>query len=333
MEKLKFAVLPASGFGSALAVPLAKNGHEIILWFQSEDGDEQVDHFSHFHENKKRLAGQVFTENVTATADLEEAVLGADILIVAPQARYYGEVLRRLPKNDAIVLCGSKGFDPENNLKLSQVAMNIDPSLEGRYAVIGGPNFAREIAQRLPTTTVIASRSLAVRRRLQLAFNNSEFKVYANPDPVGVEVGGALKNPYAIIAGIAFGLYQSENGRAAVFTRSAKEMVKIGESLGGCKETFMNLSGLGDLFESCSGTRSRNYKAGLQIADGMSVAQIIDQGETVEGFDTAKAVLRLTQELDLATPLIEKLNEVLYLGLDPRIAARQLMEREPAEEY
>lgn len=361
--KLTAAVVPAGQWGTALAVPLSKGGHSVRLYFRSE---EEASLFNQKRVNERRLPGVTLPENVSATADLAEAVRDADLIVVAPASGGLRDVCRQLrplvPEKSVIVsvvkalfaeeprlpsqviaaeLFGHSGdaqldaqADPcrhaeSNPQRLSESSRQRDfESVARRIAVVSGPNFATEIARELPSGTVAASADLTTARLVQSALMTERLRVWTSNDLVGVQLGGALKNIIAIGAGLSDGLGMGHNARATLITRGVAEIARLGVALGADPMTFAGVSGIGDLILTCTGDLSRNRQAGLALARG----EALDPGVTVEGVPTTRATYMLARELGIDMPITEVVYRILYEGLPPEEGLRCLMTRQPRHE-
>lgn len=329
---MNVAIVPAGQWGTALAVPLLENNHHVTLWFRAAADAAE---FNRTHENARRLAGVVFPASVVATSDLAAAVAGADLVVLGPASLGLREVAGALGpvlNPAAAVVCITKGLEPETDLRMSQVVAAVAPGVAARLAVLSGPNFAVEVARRLPTATVVASADAAVAQFVQAALATSRFRPYTHDDVVGVELGGALKNVIAIGVGIADGMGMGDNARAALITRGIAEMARLGAALGAQQTTFAGLSGLGDLVLTCTGDQSRNRQAGLAIGRGTPAGTVLGSGKTIEGAPTARAALELARKLGVEMPITEQIEQVLYEGLDSTVAVQRLMTREATGE-
>lgn len=307
MAKLNISILPAGAWGSALAVPLLDNGHKVKLY-----------------------PGPDFTN-----PKIEKAVKGIDVLILACSSAHVRSLFQKITPNlsqNTIVLCVAKGIEQNTNLCMSQVLKDINPKINSRLAVLSGPNFAKEVSQRLPTMTVVASENSRVAKLLQKAFTTKNFRVYTQDDVLGVELGGALKNVVALGVGIGDGLRVGENGRAALITRGITEMIRLGTALGAKRSTFTGLSGLGDLILTCTSTQSRNHQAGLKIAQGVDSKELLSSNQTIEGLYTAKAVFELAKKKKIRIPIMETVYKIVYQGLKPKLGFQKLMELELSSE-
>ncbi|MFB1487194.1 MULTISPECIES: NAD(P)H-dependent glycerol-3-phosphate dehydrogenase [unclassified Thiocapsa] len=326
------AVLGAGSWGTALAILLYRNGHCVRLWGHEV---EQVAALRRDGENRLFLPGVPLPADVSPTTSLEEALAGAsDCLIVVPSHAFRGmadQIARQLP--DAMgVAWATKGLDPASGELLHAVAQE---SLGTRaLAVVSGPSFAQEVARGLPTAVTVASADVAFAERIARLLHGERFRAYTSSDMVGVEVCGAAKNVLAIATGIADGLGFGANARAALITRGLAELIRIGTALGGHKETFMGLAGIGDLVLTCTDNQSRNRRMGLALAAGASLSEAQAKiGQEVEGVVTALAINRLASRLGIEMPISEQVYRVLYEGVSPETATRSLLEREPKAEF
>jgi glycerol-3-phosphate dehydrogenase (NAD(P)+) len=326
------AVLGAGSWGTALAILLCRNGHRVRLWGHDV---EQIDALRRDGENRLFLPGVPLPEDLAATPSLDEALSGAsDCLIVVPShafRRVVEETARRLPETMGVAWA-TKGLDPASGDLLHAVAQE---SLGARaLAVVSGPSFAQEVAHGLPTAVTVASADVAFAERVARRLHGERFRAYTSSDMVGVEVCGAAKNVLAIATGIADGLGFGANTRAALITRGLAELIRIGTALGGRKETFMGLAGIGDLVLTCTDNQSRNRRMGLALAAGASLADAQAKiGQEVEGVVTALAMHRLASRLGIEMPISEQVYRVLYEGASPESATRALLEREPKAEF
>lgn len=330
-SKFNISILPAGAFGTALGIPLSDNGHLVKLYFRK---DEDVAIFNQTKENIKRLPKIKFNGTTSATSNLKKA-LAADILVLACDAihvRGFFTQIKPFLNENTKILCVSKGIEQETNLGMSQVLEQIEPKISKRLAIMSGPNFAIEVAQRLPALTVVAATNQEIARLFQKVFTTKDFRVYTQDDVIGVELGGALKNVIAIGVGIGDGLNMGENARAALITRGITEMIKLGTRLGADKSTFAGLSGMGDLILSCTGGRSRNHQAGLKIGKGMDPKDLLSSDKTIEGLHTVRAAVELAKEKKIKVPIMEMVYKIVYQDLKPRIGFTKLMRIELSSE-
>ncbi len=328
--KLQIAIVPAGRYGTALAVPAAAGGHGVRLWRRTPGWAERWDR------GHPALTGLRLPENVRACGELRDAVAGADLVILAPASVVLREHCRKIRpylRPDAVVVSVTKGLEPETHLRMSQVIAEELPEHAGRIVALSGPNFAHEVAQGRPAGTVVACPDVAVAEFVQDALMTDRFRVYTNPDIIGVELSGALKNVIALGVGISDGLQFGDNARAALITRGLTEIARLGVAMGANVLTFAGLAGMGDLVLTCTGDASRNRAAGLAIGRGKSSRQFVDETHlTVEGIRTTQAAWKLAQQLGVRMPITEQIYRVLYEDLSPVEAMKALMSREKTYE-
>lgn len=324
------AILPAGVWGTALAVPASSAGRRVRLWRRTPGWAESWDR------GHPALPGLKLPENVVACDSAQAAVSGADLVILSPAGAGLRPVCRLVRPHlrpDAVIVCATKSIEPETHLLVHQVVEEELPGHRGRIVALSGPNFAHEVAAGLPTGAVAACPDLSLADWVQQALMTDRFRVYTNPDLVGVELAGALKNVIALGAGISDGLGMGDNARAALITRGLVEMARLGRAMGANPLTFAGLAGMGDLVLSCTGDSSRNRRAGLAIGRGQSAeAFLAETGLTVEGITTARAGWQLAQRLGVRMPITEAIYQVLYEGLPPLTAMERLMARPRAHE-
>ncbi len=329
------SVIGAGSWGTALAILLGRKGVKTLLWGRRP---EFVDELARHRENRTYLPGHRFPDSLRLTSDLREAVTGADtLLFVVPShgmrtvATKVAEILNTqqyssLPK---AVVFGSKGIENDTLLTMSELLEQVLPeSLTGRIACLSGPSFAEEVACSMPTAVTVAAPEHRLAERLQSLFSTDYFRVYASVDLIGVQLGGALKNVMAIAAGISDGLGFGHNSRAALITRGLAEMARLGVQRGANPLTFAGLAGLGDLVLTCTGDLSRNRQVGLKLGQGLSIEQILDEMKMVaEGVKTSKSAYQMAQRFHVDMPITVQVYKVLYQGLDPRDAVKELLTR------
>jgi glycerol-3-phosphate dehydrogenase (NAD(P)+) len=331
MANAPVLVVGAGSWGTALALVLARNGRRVRLW------DSDRDHIRRIRaegRNRRYLPqaqfppGVEIIETVDAAGELPEG-----IVIAAPcQAlREVLALLRQFGLQDRRLCLACKGLQPGALLLNHQVVEEMLGAVS--MAVLSGPSFAAEVATGLPTAVTVAARDPMVADLWRNCFHQETFRVYTHDDIVGVQVGGAVKNVMAIAAGIADGLGYGANTRAALITRGLAEIIRLGVALGGKKDTFMGLTGLGDLVLTCTDDQSRNRRLGLAIAHGQSVAAARQAiGQTVEGIDTAAATLALAGRHKVEMPITEQVVGVLSGRTSPAAAVQNLLAREPKPE-
>jgi glycerol-3-phosphate dehydrogenase (NAD(P)+) len=323
-------VLGAGSWGTALAIQFARAGHSAVLWARDAS---QVDAFAAARRNARYLPDAPFPPQLEVTSDLCAAVTRAEIALVAvpsPGFRTLLEALRPLPVTR--LAWATKGFELDTGLLPYQVVAELFPA-ETATAVLSGPTFAREVGAGLPSAMTVASTNRAYARQLAASISTDTFRAYTSDDVIGVEVGGATKNVYAIGAGIADGLGFGANTRIALIARGLAEMTRLGLALGGKHQTFMGLAGMGDLVLTSTDDQSRNRRFGLALARGASVTDALRAiGQVVEGYNASLAVHRVALRLGVAMPIVEQLYQVLHEGRDPRDAVTTLMRRPLAHE-
>lgn len=326
------AVLGVGSWGTALGLLLARNDHAVRLW--GHDPDEIIP-LHRDRENRRYLSGIPFPPTLSAGTDLAEAVAGADLVLVAVPSHAYGATLARLrPHLPPFVgfAWATKGLEHGSGRFLHEVTVEVLGEA-WPAAVISGPSFAREVALGLPTAVTVAARDTAHARRVATLLHGSNLRAYTSTDVIGVELGGAIKNVLAIAAGIADGLGFGANARAALITRGLAEMVRLGLAVGGQRETFMGLAGIGDLVLTCTDDQSRNRRFGLMIGRGETAASAFATiGQVVEGAATAREALQLARQHQVDMPITEQVDRVLHHGQNPRQAVESLLARDPKPE-
>ncbi|MDD5404825.1 MAG: NAD(P)-dependent glycerol-3-phosphate dehydrogenase [Sulfuricella sp.] len=328
---MKFAVLGAGAWGTALAVSLCAH-HDVTLWARNASQSAEM---ARQRRNSRYLPDISLPDNLIFSSDLAEALHGADLaLAVVPSGALrplLREVAKVAPGEPVIWAC--KGFEAgSRKLPHEVVSEELLPSTP--CGVLSGPSFAREVALGLPTALTLASSNESFARHSALALHSQRLRVYASNDVLGVELGGAVKNVLAIAAGISDGMGFGHNARAALITRGLAEITRLGLTLGGQRETFMGLAGMGDLILTCTGDLSRNRQVGLQLAQGKSLEAILrDLGHVAEGVNTAREVLQLARDHEVDMPITEAVYQVLYQSLAPRTAVEGLLSRAPSAEF
>lgn len=327
MSNLKFGVIGAGSWGTALALLLAKNGIDTLIWGKEPKILSEIETE---HKNQKYLPDIVLPDKLKAAHSFEQLSQCTDLLIAVPSVAFkqvVQSIHQQLPQHTRLVYA-TKGFEHgTTNLLHSVIETTFSTSFE--YAVLSGPTFALEVAKGLPTAVTVASNNDNYARFLAECLHNPSFRAYTSNDIIGVEIGGAVKNVLAIGAGIADGLGFGANTRAALITRGLAEIIRLGHALGADSETLMGLSGMGDLVLTCTDNLSRNRRFGIALAKGTAPEQAKQQiGQVVEGVETAKAVFELCCSLKIYAPIIEQVYEVLFKQLDPSAAVLNLFSRE-----
>lgn len=327
------AVIGAGSWGTTVAAIVSAHA-PTTLWGRNPAIVEAV---AGRHENPEYLPGIVLPEHLRATTDLAEACVGAQVLIMAVPSHGFRAVLERAAPYvdvEAPVISLAKGIENETLLRMSEVVLEVLPLHDpDRVAVLTGPNLAVEIAEGQPAASVIACRDPDTARRLQLLCSSSRFRVYTNPDVVGCEIAGALKNVIAIAAGAAAGLGYGDNTQAALITRGLAELARLGSALGGAAMTFAGLAGLGDLVATCTSPKSRNRSVGFELGRGRSLDDIVAETNMVaEGVKSTPAVLQLAARAGIEMPIASLVGAVLTEGRNPADLVPELMLREAKAE-
>ena len=324
MPDKTIAVLGGGSFGTALANIAAENGFNARLYMRDAGQAEAV---NKQRLNERYMPGYALHENLQATTDLAQAVSGAPLVIIAIPSTSFRAVLASIKPHltpDQILVSTTKGIEADGFRLMSQI---MQEEIDNPCGVISGPNLAKEIAQRVITATVVASADARVREAVQNTLSNHYFRVYASNDVFGVELGGALKNIYAIISGMAAALAMGENTRSMIVTRSLAEMSRFAVQLGANPMTFIGLAGVGDLIVTCMSPLSRNYRVGYALGEGKTLEQAVAVlGEVAEGVNTLKLVKHKADELEVYMPLVQGLYAVLYNELPVKDAIDMLMQ-------
>ncbi|UZN01868.1 NAD(P)H-dependent glycerol-3-phosphate dehydrogenase [Cellulomonas sp. S1-8] len=314
--RLRATVLGSGSWGTTFAAVMADAGCDVTVWGRDAATVEEI---AHEHRNTRYLPGIELPDRVGATHDVRAAVAGADVVAVAVPSQQARAVLAPLADAlpaDAVVVSLMKGVELDTDQRMSEVvaqSLGIDPD---RVAVLSGPNLAREIAQRQPTATVVASTSADTARLVARACASSYFRPYTNPDVVGVELCGAVKNVIALAVGISQGRGMGYNTMATVITRGLVEITRLGRALGADAETFPGLAGMGDLMATCASPDSRNHTLGVHIGRGMGLdAAVVATGGTAEGVKSCRSVLELATSLGVDMPITSAVVQVLHEGL------------------
>jgi glycerol-3-phosphate dehydrogenase (NAD(P)+) len=328
-NKEAVAVVGAGSWGTALAMVLADNGHEVRLWSHNET---QVNEINQFHTNKKYLPEIVLPELITGYASLSDALAGINTVILAVPTKAIREVLGKIKtvQNSPLTIAHvSKGIEPDSLLRISELIKAEMPSeLLRAVVVLSGPSHAEEVSKRHPTTVTVSSEDMSAAEEIQDLFINHNFRVYTNPDVIGVEIGGALKNIIALAAGITDGLGYGDNAKAALMTRGLAEIARLGTKMGANPLTFSGLTGIGDLIVTCTSIHSRNWRAGNLLGKGKNLDEVLDNmGMVVEGVRTTKAAFQLAQKYNVSMPITNALYDVLFNGKNAKDAVDVLMAR------
>lgn len=325
------SILGAGGWGLAIAVLLHNNGHKVTVWsaLQSE-----VDMLLEKRENSKSLPGIKIPDEIEVTADLNKATDNKDIIVMAVASSFTRQTAGRLKgmlKEGQLIINVAKGIEESTLLTLTDIINEEVPGMD--VAVLSGPSHAEEVGRGIPTTCVAGATTKKTAEYIQNVFMSDCFRVYVSSDVLGIELGGALKNVIALAAGIADGLGYGDNTKAALITRGINEITRLGVAMGGKFETFCGLTGIGDLIVTCASMHSRNRRAGILIGKGYSMEEAMKEvNMVVEGVYSAKAALALGKKYNISMPIIEKVNEVLFDGLNAADAVKDLMIRSKTSE-
>ncbi|QUH20927.1 NAD(P)H-dependent glycerol-3-phosphate dehydrogenase [Alkaliphilus sp. B6464] len=331
MSYSKIAVLGAGSWGTALGMVLCSKGHEVNLWMRNE---EQYKDMIKTGKNNKYLPNVVLPSNLNLYIDLEKAVLDADAILISVSSQSVREILKNIKpylKGNEVIINASKGLEKDTHLRISQVACDELPN--NPFVVLSGPSHAEEVSKNIPTTVVVASKDKSTAEFVQDLFITPSFRVYTNPDVIGVELGGSLKNVIAFGAGIADGLGFGDNARAALITRGISEITRLGKAMGANISTFAGLSGIGDLIVTCTSMHSRNRRAGILIGEGKGLEETLKKiGMVVEGITTTKVAYELAQQYNIEMPITSEIYSILYSNNNAKDAVSNLMCRNRTHE-
>ncbi|UGA55008.1 NAD(P)H-dependent glycerol-3-phosphate dehydrogenase [Vibrio sp. VB16] len=332
-KEIAMTVIGAGSYGSSLAISLARNGDNVVLWGHDP---EHMQRLESDRANQEFLPDITFPDTLIVESDLKKAVQASrDLLVVVP-SHVFGIVLKSLKpflKEESRICWATKGLEPETGRLLQEVAYDV---IGDSYslAVLSGPTFAKELAAGMPTAISVASPDAEFVEQLQEKIHCSKtFRVYANNDFIGMQLGGAVKNVIAIGAGMSDGIGFGANARTALITRGLAEMTRLGTALGAQQETFMGMAGLGDLVLTCTDNQSRNRRFGLALGQGKDIdtAQV-EIGQVVEGYRNTKEVWLLSQRMGVEMPIVDQIYQVLYQSKDARLAAQDLLARDKKAE-
>jgi len=333
-EAVRAAVVGAGSWGTAIATLLHRNGHEVALWTFEE---EVVESIRREGENRVYLPGIPISPGIRVSHRLEDVVSGASVVVSVSPAQHVGRVMAEAALHlspDAIVVSASKGIETDSLRTMDEVlAPLLPPGRTEALVILSGPSFAIEVAQGQPTAVVAASRSPEAMLRIRDVFLSPSFRVYTNPDVIGVELAGAVKNVVALAAGVLAGLDLGYNTQAALMTRGLAEMSRLGVAMGADPATFAGLAGLGDLVLTCTGPLSRNRSVGVRLGRGEPLDEILREMRSVaEGVRTAPAVRALARRHGVDMPIVEQVWGILQGDRSPADAVRELMLRDPKAE-
>lgn len=328
----KLAVLGAGSWGTALAIQLARRGHEVRLWSHSKAQAEEIEATRY---NARYLPDAQLPANITSTHSMEQALAGAEHTLIVTPSHAFSETLQRAkpglsPQTGIAWAC--KGFESGTGRFLHEVAIEV-AGPQFPMALVSGPSFAHEVAKGLPTAVTVASNQPDFGQQWAALLHGDSFRAYYTADLIGAELGGALKNVIAVACGIADGLGLGLNTRAALITRGLAEMIRLGDALGADPKTLIGLAGLGDLVLTCTGDLSRNRRFGLALGQGVAVSEAVAQiGQVVEGITTAEEAMRLAKQHKVDMPISEQVFGVIHQGWSPAKGVQMLMQREQKPE-
>ena len=329
---MKVSVLGAGTWGTALAILLSNNGQEVTLWSALS---KEVESLNANREQITNLPGAVLPDQVVVTGDLNCALSNPELIVFAVASPYVRETAKRVSsmiKEHTIIVNVGKGIEESTLMTLTDIISQEIPQAD--VAVLSGPSHAEEVSRMIPTTCVVGASSKKTASFIQDAFMNEYFRVYTSPDVIGIELGGSLKNVIALAAGIADGLGFGDNTKAALMTRGIAEISRLGIAMGGKLETFSGLSGVGDLFVTCTSKHSRNRNAGYLIGKGYTMQEAMDEvKQTVEGVYSAKAALALSKKYGVEMPIVEQINLVLFENKSAKTAVSDLLLRDKTMEH
>ncbi|THB75087.1 MAG: NAD(P)-dependent glycerol-3-phosphate dehydrogenase [Gammaproteobacteria bacterium] len=330
--KPSFGILGAGSWGSALGILLARNNHKVLIW---DINTQLLSSINKNRENNTYLPGIKFPENLQPAESAKQVIYECDILLLVIPSSAFRETLiefKDLINRKKYICWATKGLDSSSGGLLHQtvadiLGKNIIP------AIISGPNFAKEVASGLPTAVTVASPDISFADAVADSLRSSVFRPYTSQDIVGVEVGGSIKNVLAVAAGISDGLGYGANARAGLITRGLNEMTRLGVAFGGKIETFMGLSGVGDLVLTCTDNQSRNRRFGIGLGQGKTLEKIQNEiGQAIEGLRTAKEVYSLSKNLNIELPICEQVYKVIYENKPAKEAVNDLLNRPPKAE-
>ena len=329
---MKLAVLGAGAWGSALAISLSQK-HAVTLWGRDT---VHIERLRITRSNERYLPGIAFPDSLTIDSDLTTALADADLSLIATSTAGLSTITALIHEHtpDLPVLWACKGFDKDTGKLPHETVGQLMGTKPGiRYGALSGPSFALEVARGLPCALTLAANDLDFAREMTAQLNGPTLRIYSSDDLLGVELGGALKNVMAIAAGICDGMQLGTNARAALITRGLAEIVRLGVAMGGKSETFMGLTGLGDLVLTATGDLSRNRSVGIRLAQGENLQSILAAlGHVAEGVNSAQTALALARRHRVDMPITEAVNAVLFAQADPRDTVRQLLSRDTKSE-
>ncbi|HIE65098.1 MAG: NAD(P)H-dependent glycerol-3-phosphate dehydrogenase [Nitrospira sp.] len=332
---MKIAVIGGGSWGTALARLLSRKGHDIVLWVHEKEVLESI---RSARENKIYLPGVTLPETLRASTNMEEVLIGAKWVLFVVPSHVSREVLTRMSPYltpEIPIISATKGIEQKSLLLISEVIQEVTQRKNtDRIAVLSGPSFAKELVLEHPTAVSLAASDARLAARVQTAFSTNFFKLFHSPDLIGVQLGGALKNVIALAAGGSDGLGFGYNTKAVLMTRGLSEIALLGVAMGADSTTFYGLSGIGDLFLTCSGGHSRNRSVGQQIGNGVSLPEIQKKMKMVaEGIYTTESAFALSKKHQIEMPIVREIYHVLFKEKSPREAVNDLMDMARGEEF
>ena len=329
---MKVSVLGAGTWGTALAILLAENKHEVTIWSKLP---KEIEELANNRSAIKNLPGAVLPDSVRVTTDLEEALCEPKLIVMAVASVFVRETAKRISSKipqGMIIVNVAKGVEEATLKTLTEVIEDEIPQAE--VAVLSGPSHAEEVSRKIPTTIVAGAKKKQVADKIQDVFMTDFFRVYTSPDVIGIELGGSLKNVIALAAGVLDGAGLGDNTKAALMTRGIAEISRLGVAMGGKYETFAGLSGMGDLMVTCTSKHSRNRNAGFLIGQGKTAKEAMEEvNQTVEGVFCARAAYKLGQKYKVELPIVEQVNKVLFEEKPVEEAIYDLLIRQRTEEH
>jgi glycerol-3-phosphate dehydrogenase (NAD(P)+) len=326
------SILGAGAWGTAIALLLDSNGHKVTLWSALAD---EVNTLRVERELKDKLPGAILPESIIVSDDLDSSCENMDLIVFAvasPFVRKTAKISNPYIKENQLIVNVAKGIEESTLYTITDILKEELPKAD--IAVLSGPSHAEEVSRGIPTTCVVGADSKKSACFIQDVFMNERFRVYTSPDVIGIELGGSLKNVIALAAGVVDGLGFGDNTKAALMTRGIAEISRLGIAMGGKMETFSGLSGVGDLFVTCTSPHSRNRNAGYLIGKGYTMQEAMDEvKQIVEGVYSAKAALALANKYDVEMPIVEQINQVLFEGKSASEALNDLLLRDKRREY
>ena len=328
----KVGIIGSGSWGIALGVLMSDNNYEVTMWSCIES---EIEMLREKHEHVDKLAGVMLPDSMKYTTNIEEAIKGMDIVVLAVPSVYTRSTAKQMKEfvsDGQIVVSVAKGIEEDTLMTLCDIIKEEIPA--ANVAVLCGPSHAEEVGKRMPTTVVVGAADFETAHYIQKAFDNENFRVYTSPDILGMEIGGALKNVIALAAGMADGLGCGDNTKAALITRGIAEITRLGVAMGGRAETFAGLTGIGDLIVTCASVHSRNRKAGYLMGQGKSMQEAMDEVKmVVEGVYSAKAAIKLGQKYGVELPIVEEVNKILFENKLAKDCLKDLMIRNAETEH